>query len=265
MNAEIYLQKNTALAFSKGHKSTEHAHYSLQLTLGLESDFVLLQPKTSLAPSNINLQTPAYQSHVNKINEMRLVDQACFAPGEIHHIPLGSTELGFLFVNCSPRNFVEWQTLGNKVQQVDLTLRQKLLRFRRARSNDKKLAARLACEWRQQCLPGLVNHKPHHRALFRAIEIINASPLDKHTHVTLAQQVNLSSSRFAHIFSEQMGMPVRNYLLWQRLLFALSLLQKGKSITTVAYTSGFSDCAHLSRSFREVFGATPTNIRASLA
>jgi AraC-like DNA-binding protein len=265
MNAEIYLQKNTALAFSRGHKSNEHAHYSLQLTLGLDRDFVLLQPKAGATPSNIKPFAPT--SYVSGIDELQphAVDQACFAPEQIHHIPLGSTELAFLFLNCSPKNFNEWQNSGGKVQQADLSLRQKLLRFRRTRSGDKTHAANLALEWQQQCLPGLVSRQPNHPALIKAIEIIRANPIGEHSHITLAQNANLSPSRFAHLFSEQMGIPIRNYLLWQRLLLALSQLRQGSSITTAAYASGFSDCAHLSRSFRRIFGATPTEIQAALA
>jgi AraC family transcriptional regulator len=268
MNAEIYLQKNTALGFSRGHKSNEHAHYALQLTLGLDRDFVLLQPKAGATPSNITpFATTSLQSHEPSVDDLQsnAVDQACFAPEQAHHIPLGSTELAFLFLNCSPKNFNEWQNSGGKVQQADLSLRQKLLRFRRTRSGDKTHAANLALEWQHQCLPGLVSRQPTHPALAKAIETIRANPLGEHTHITLAQNVSLSPSRFAHVFSEQMGIPIRNYLLWQRLLLALSQLRQGSSVTTAAYASGFSDCAHLSRSFRRVFGATPTEMQAAFA
>ncbi len=70
----------------------------------------------------------------------------------------------------------------------------------------------------------------------------------------VAHDLSLSEGRFLHLFRQEMGISWRPYLLWRRLLFALALLNKGHRATDAAELSGFSDTAHLSRTFRATFG-----------
>ncbi len=73
----------------------------------------------------------------------------------------------------------------------------------------------------------------------------------------LAKKAGLSSSRFAHLFRAHTGMPLRPYLRWLRLQHALAAIAHGLNLTEAAHASGFSDSAHLSRSFRSTFGIAP--------
>ena len=85
------------------------------------------------------------------------------------------------------------------------------------------------------------------------------SPLPESiTAATLGPQVGLSPSRFAHLFREHAGMPLRPYLRWLRLQSALVGLARGCNLTEAAYAAGFSDSAHLSRTFRRTFGIAPS-------
>ena len=72
----------------------------------------------------------------------------------------------------------------------------------------------------------------------------------------IAQQLSLSQSRFLHLFKENMGLPWRAYLLWRRLICAITALKAGHNATQAAYMAGFSDSAHLSRTFKNHFGIT---------
>lgn len=73
-----------------------------------------------------------------------------------------------------------------------------------------------------------------------------------------AEAVQLSESHFAHLFSEQVGMPLRRYVLWRRLREALAGAMRGDSLTVAAHSAGFADSAHLSRTFRDHFGVAPS-------
>ena len=75
---------------------------------------------------------------------------------------------------------------------------------------------------------------------------------------TLAKNVGLSSSRFQHLFTEQVGVPFRRYRGWNRVRMAIREIIRGNSFTTAAHTAGFSDSAHFSHEFRKTFGAPPT-------
>ena len=77
---------------------------------------------------------------------------------------------------------------------------------------------------------------------------------------TLAGVSGLSQSRFMHVFTKSMGVPLRPYILWLRLQRACCDLMAGGSITAAAHSAGFSDAAHLTRTFRRMLGMTPTDL-----
>jgi len=77
----------------------------------------------------------------------------------------------------------------------------------------------------------------------------------------VASQIALSESRFLHLFSEELGITWRPYLLWRRMMCAIQALTNNTSATEAAHLAGFSDSAHLSRTFRKTFGMS---IRLSL-
>jgi AraC-like DNA-binding protein len=77
---------------------------------------------------------------------------------------------------------------------------------------------------------------------------------------TLAGIAALSPSRFMHAFTESVGVPVRPYILWLRLQRAACDMMNGASVTSAAYRAGFADAAHLTRTFRRMLGATPSDL-----
>ena len=73
----------------------------------------------------------------------------------------------------------------------------------------------------------------------------------------IARELSLSESRFRHLFRQQMGIAWRPYLRWRRLACAIRAMISGQSATQAtqaAHSAGFSDSAHLSRTFRNMFG-----------
>ena len=61
--------------------------------------------------------------------------------------------------------------------------------------------------------------------------------------------------------TEQTGLPFRTYLLWQRLTKAVELFAAGSTLTDAAHDAGFADSAHLSRTFRRMFGIAADSLR----
>ena len=90
-----------------------------------------------------------------------------------------------------------------------------------------------------------------------ALEFLRAEPQAYSSIGALSARVHLSPSRFAHLFKEVVGVPVRRYVLWMKLRRALELALAGDSLTTAALSAGFSDGAHLSRSVRSLLGFAP--------
>ena len=78
-----------------------------------------------------------------------------------------------------------------------------------------------------------------------------------------AALVGLSPGRTRHLFVQQTGLPFRTYLLWLRLNRAVELYAGGASLTEAAHAAGFSDSAHLSRTFHRMFGIAAASLRVS--
>jgi AraC-like DNA-binding protein len=90
------------------------------------------------------------------------------------------------------------------------------------------------------------------------LSVLKQTSLEPPTAGELARRVNLSEGRLIHLFTEQMGLPIRRYTLWLRLRDAFLSLAGGLSITDAAHRAGFSDSAHMSRTFRGMFGIPPS-------
>ncbi len=74
----------------------------------------------------------------------------------------------------------------------------------------------------------------------------------------LANAVHLSPGRLIHLFTQQVGIPIRKYLLWSKLMASLKRLEKNVNFTHVALDGGFADAPHFNRTFKRMFGLSPT-------
>ena len=70
----------------------------------------------------------------------------------------------------------------------------------------------------------------------------------------IANELAMSERRFRHLFRNEMGIAWRPYLRWRRLSCAITAMMSGYSATESAHLTGFADSAHLSRTFRAMFG-----------
>jgi AraC-like DNA-binding protein len=77
----------------------------------------------------------------------------------------------------------------------------------------------------------------------------------------LAEVARLSPGRFMHAFSKDVGIPLRPYLRWLKLERAGSAIATGATLSDAAYAAGFADAAHMTRTFKGMFGVTPSELR----
>ena len=78
----------------------------------------------------------------------------------------------------------------------------------------------------------------------------------------LATVAQVSSSHFAHLFRETMGMAPHQYLIACRIEQAKRfLLTEDLPLHELAFRCGFADQSHLTRHFRRIMGATPGTFR----
>lgn len=79
----------------------------------------------------------------------------------------------------------------------------------------------------------------------------------------IAHHACLSESRLIHLFTKQVGIPLRRYVLWLRLSTGIRLAVQGKSLTEAAHSAGFADSAHFSRTCRSMYGISPSDCHNS--
>ena len=98
-----------------------------------------------------------------------------------------------------------------------------------------------------------------HPAVLAALEVLaNPSGPGAVRGTDVAAQVGISASRLTHLFTEEVGIPLRRYVLWRRLHIAITRVQAGDDLTGAAHAAGFADSAHLSRTCRDTFGLPPS-------
>jgi AraC-like DNA-binding protein len=97
----------------------------------------------------------------------------------------------------------------------------------------------------------------------RVLLLLKQTFPDAPTSGELAAQVGLSEGRLIHLFGEQLGVPLRRYMLSLRLRHVLFGLALGHNLTDSAHEAGFCDSAHFTRVYRDMYGMPPSKILRS--
>lgn len=78
----------------------------------------------------------------------------------------------------------------------------------------------------------------------------------------LAGRVNLSPSRFTHLFKAELSISPQRYVRQYRMKRAEEMLASSfLTVKEIAGTLGFSDVSHFSRDFKKEYGMTPSEFR----
>jgi AraC-like DNA-binding protein len=99
----------------------------------------------------------------------------------------------------------------------------------------------------------------------KARAILETELEECHSITALAARVYVHPVYLARAFKERVGLTPGEYHLKMRLKRAMELLfRTSSSISAIAYSTGFTDAAHLIRSFRACYNVSPHKFRASL-
>jgi AraC-like DNA-binding protein len=94
--------------------------------------------------------------------------------------------------------------------------------------------------------------------ILRAVRYVNEHLTAPLTLKQVAAVAYLSPSRFRHLFAEQTGMGLRQYVLWRRFVSVWEHRMSGASLSAAAHAAGFADSAHLTRTSRRMIGMPPS-------
>lgn len=103
---------------------------------------------------------------------------------------------------------------------------------------------------------------PLHPGVRRVLRhVARAGAEDDLSLEALAAVARLSPGRLMHAFTACIGAPLRPYLAWLRVQRASAAIVSGATMTEAAHRAGFSDAAHMSRTFRRMLGMAPSALR----
>lgn len=222
----FYVVNSTALYMGPLVDNAPHSHYAVQLTYGLDKPFGFGD------------------------NEHSLLQDFSMCTSNIEHC-LNSYGGRVLILLADPLS-----TAGDRLQ-----VKKKSDLISAVEQFPKEPGPESLKSWLQFVL-GLENEplQPRDERLERVLSHI-AEHLDQPYELKqLAEAACLSESRLQHLFKEEMGIAISQYVLWERIKEAVRFTAGGNDLTSSALASGFSDSAHMSRTFKRMFGFSPSSI-----
>ena len=99
------------------------------------------------------------------------------------------------------------------------------------------------------------------KRIISLLQKLDECDCSEHTVEALAKEIYLSSSRLAHLFKEETGMPLKSYIVLHKLQKAYEILLEGKtSITDAAMMAGFDSPSHLAATNNSLMGLSARNL-----
>lgn len=227
------------ILWGPGFSSTKHKHHSIQLVMGLEADF-----RIRSGPGQ----------------KWTTCGAALVRPDAPHEVDATDTELLLAFVD--PESDLGAALLERVASPIYPIAAEQVKSWRDVLGDPKRLTSARVEPWvRTHFLSGRRMPKIHPKVR-RALKTLREE-MATQRHFPLkrmAEIAGLSPSRFMHVFTESVGVPVRPYILWLRLQHACGELMNGATVTEAAHRSEFSDAAHLTRTVRRMMGTTPGDL-----
>ncbi len=109
---------------------------------------------------------------------------------------------------------------------------------------------------------GLRPQRPRDARIARVVQAIERQPDAFGRLQDAATLACLSPSRFRARFDAELGLPFRRYRLWRRMAAVMRTVAAGGTLTEAAHAAGFSSSAHLSSTFKRMFGLTASDLLA---
>jgi len=230
----LHIEKGLAICINSCQLSSPHQHYAMQLGFILEGDY-----KISVE-GEVTRQSVFINSNVSH-------GHRSFKGKQLSLFIEPNSDLGLKLGKKHPVKFLELE-------------------------NDKKLLAFiLSCLSSETCKLHRVADELYRyfrldseestfdtriERFLGDLEETSYNELDIHQ---MMAESNLSESRFRHLFKMHTRMSIKKYLLWKKLKESLYFLGSGVSLSEAAHNSGFSDYAHMNRTFNKMFGINPSS------
>ncbi len=235
----FYFDKNFGLFIGKLKENVYHKHYALQISVSVKSEMTLtLKSENEILGKTFFINSKIEHKLISESNQLTILINPLSAIGHQFHLQFGKSNFAIID-----------EYLSNKLIEI-------LNKFETSEINFKtlcELISQILSEY--QCTCKSENHLDEER-IINALKYMDANFEKVLSLEEVAEKCFLSPTRFLHLFKEKTNLTFRRYQLWNKLIKSLPFLVKN-SITETAYTFGFSDSSHYTKTFKETFGVTP--------
>lgn len=242
MRDHLFLWNGMLLYLSHGEHSNDwHSHYAASLLISVDAPFEL-QIEDARLQCQVALLSPNTENRINMHGRWLdiMIDPDSTAYTGLHRMLDGSL----------------WS--AEKVSEID-GLKNHLHRlFTRDLSDEQALKMVydiIECISGER--PATQRQRLDHR-INKALDLIRESMPEDIEAESLAETIGLSRSRLLHLFREQLGLPIGQYMLWRRLYESVRLWDEGMSMTDAAHAAGFYDQSHYTRTMRRMLDVAPS-------
>lgn len=242
---QLFVWPGRMLYLGRGGDASAHAHHALQLVLAIEGSFEL-----RIGASHAWVERTSVLIGSDVVHEYR---------------QRGPQRIALVYVDpdgAEGRRLRAITPSGGTLDVADEVARS-LRRDVEATGRggwDRAHAERWCTAVLSTLVGATVVPAPQHPAVRRALSFLATRVDERTTLADLAAAAGVSPGRLVHVFGAQVGLPIRRYCLWLRVQRAAQLALAGTPLTEAAHAAGFADSAHMTRTFRRMFGLTPSSV-----
>lgn len=245
-NAEsfVYLTKGRILMISNVLENEDHNHHALQITLNLEHHPFLIKYPDGETSTECSIIKPNYMHQVTAENTWRAL---------LLIQPEADQTQKIMARYLSKENVIT--PIPEDIEYCRQQLQgfnKGLLTIEEACNAADSITDRLAGS-----TPDPVKKDPRIEQVIALIHQANGHDI---TLNELANKISLSCSRLSHLFSNEIGLPIKRYMLWYKMCQTCFKMFTGTTIAKAALDAGFSDAAHYTRACRQMLGMTPSQL-----
>jgi AraC-like DNA-binding protein len=176
-------------------------------------------------------------------------DIVIIRPGVEHHIICGEGGLSAMYLDGA-----RWPGSGMLAERLEGRLGELVLAGMQLDSDaQRELRERL--DHGQGRLP---------RKISAVLAKLAEEPMARMSQAELAERLGLERTQALRLFKDATGTTFRQFKRWTGLQHAARLIVAGALVRTAAMDAGFADTAHLTRTFKQCFGLTPSQAIAGL-
>lgn len=244
VTSALYIWNGISLFWGTSFQTDPHVHNTLQLVFDIEKTFKLKDAHSDWKAYSAAIIREGHRHQLDSCGSIQLfiyLDADSFYAREL-------SKKYLLDKNISSFKAVSLRKLNNKFFKELLVS-----------SGCANLLA--GCQTIFDQLISIKHIEAKDERVLKALDFISQSPNKQFRVKDVAEYVCLSESRLRHLFKEQVGQPIQNFILWMKVVDSLSMVLKGKQVAESAYDAGFWDSSHMNRAYKDLLGITPGKVK----